>query len=261
MSKLFLIALIFISGCLEIRGKPTDFSSTPPLNPPVNVIGPIIEEIEVVEEIETPEEKNIEEIRTENLLDYYHSVQSNKSLQEHLRYGLYTRDTPEIRNLSEFLWNENVFNYDSYNSYIRNFTKTESPIFDYINKSHQYIKDSIVPNPFETGDYYWKQIDANTTLSNGLGWCDDQDILFKSLMLQKGIPTQIVALEQRDKYGVPTYRHTALLVWYNHSWYKVDTVIHSGMGKWLLNLGDNDIFNITELAPLDEWYMIHTGEW
>lgn len=197
----------------------------------------------------------LEEKRLINEKKYRDSVSENQALNQHLEYGLFTRNTSLIQNISTQLWEDKSI-------------YTEDPIYDYIVKARDWVFHEIEYPYFTYPALLWKQIDAQTTLTTRVreyhtkpkGYCDEKDIVFKSFMLQKDIPTQIRVLEKTDEFG-NIYRHSAVLVWWNNSWIKVDPSKYAKVGHWGAGWEKEGVEDITEKAPLDAAYMISAEKW
>ena len=187
---------------------------------------------------------------------YYESVKKNAhELSRWLEFGKYTRNTTEIRVLSEELYKaEAVIFPDGSVKYVE---KTDDPIRDYIIKSLIFVAGSIHSPPIDNGKYRelsLHQIPADEVLAYGWGWCDEKSILFASLMRVKGVPAKIVIRKYaRDDYfyGAPEV-HSENLVWWNNTWVKVDPSF-AKFGAWMANGEDITMEDNVFMSNVERW--------
>lgn len=168
-------------------------------------------------------------------------------LSLYLREGKYTKLTPRIMELAEniSMSEDPVYVFDAYglvegdktSDLLVEYTPSNDTVKDYIIKALAYVGNNI-HQPFIDELYtreLYHQISAHETLVAGVGYCDERAILFKSLMLARGIPVKIVGREWAAEDGLQSiYPHVAAEVWYNNEWVKVDPSFKL-FGFWAAN--------------------------
>jgi hypothetical protein len=187
---------------------------------------------------------------------YYETVQRNKQeLGQWLEFGKYTRNTSEIRVLTENLYKGEAVVFPD--GSIKDVEKTDDPIRDYIVKSLIFVAGSIHSPPLENGKYKQLsvgQIPADKVLARGWGWCDEKSILFASLMRVQGIPAKIVVRKYaRDDYFYGALEvHSENLVWWNNTWVKVDPSF-AKFGSWTANGEDVTMEDNIFMSNVEKW--------
>ena len=281
------VLLLGSSSCIE-KPVPTQIPTLPTPKPPDTTI-PTITEKPIPKVIETPVPTptatiSIEALRLKNIASYYINVELNRELQQYLKLGKFTSNSTKIQNISDELWNTNVVFYGYHNVYNETkgyyelkerylYVRSENPILDYVNKTVIWAAYFFAA-PSRTGEiarmYDPKPADVTLTPIDGgkyIAYCDDVDIVVKSLLLQKGIPSQIRVLEAGDMPPHRAAKHSAMYVWLplNNSdfgWYKIDPTVEYGFGMWLVPFRFKEpVTDITDLAPYDSGYKINAGEW
>jgi hypothetical protein len=182
--------------------------------------------------VEKSEAKNALE-RMEREREYYLKVSSNPTLLEYVKMGKYTRDTPEIRDQADRLYNNSNISFSGYE--YSGYVSTGDPIEDYIRKSLLWVYVSISTPFIIDFDLARNQKDASWVLKNKKGYCDEKSILFTSLMRVKGIPSKIVIKELNgrrtyDKVYGNYVAHAEVLVWLDGNWVVADPS-HNYFGK------------------------------
>jgi hypothetical protein len=164
--------------------------------------------------------------------DYYLKVSSNQALLEYVKMGKYTRDTPEIRDQADRLYNNSNISFSGYE--YSGYVSTGDPIEDYIRKSLLWVYGSISTPFIVDFDLARNQKDASWVLENKKGYCDEKSILFASLMRVRGIPSKIIIKELNgrtyDKVYGSYVAHAEVLVWLDDNWVTADPS-HNYLGK------------------------------
>jgi hypothetical protein len=184
--------------------------------------------------------ENLYNIRAENEELYYQNVALNPSLDLFLRPGEYTKPDERIVNLSDYLWEHETVTFSDGSALL--IASTENSIVDYVNRSLAFVAGEIENGKvlyMKYDEYYKKvyqgQIPAAEILEKKVGACDEKAILFKSLMLAKGIPTQIKIYQNNE---VAHAQNLVYLPWNgSYRWVKVDPSGGNRFDRWTLDKG------------------------
>jgi transglutaminase-like putative cysteine protease len=206
------------------------------------------------------------QFQEEAYLSQTNAEEIDKFPSKYLKEGKYTKVTPEIKALADKLFREEKPVYVLYasNDVVRRvksevltpsdllveYTTTDNPVRDYIVRALVFVADSIAqPFPDSSHDYeLFNRLSAEEVLENRVGYCDERVILFRSLMIARGIPARIVVREWSSSDGLKDeYPHVEAEVYYDGKWVKVDPS-YKLFGMWAANGRD-----LTEEVGASDW--------
>ncbi len=213
---------------------------------------------------------SMQEIRATNQKEYYAYIEAHYSeFEPYLREGKYTKLWWSIRNEADDLWGvREVY--------------TNNSMKDYVVNALAFVRGSITEPTTEHGKNKasYNTIPAHEVLNDRYGYCDEQAVLLKSMLIYKGIPTQIRIIEgytirntvstidenmvQTDELVYENLkRHSILKVFIKYEgkyqWVVIDPTVVGPFGNRKKYHKEEDITETRDV--LDSYFIGDTNRW